>query len=74
MFEEALTVFGDALARIFDDEEHSSEEQREIVIGHSAKDRLLVVYFTAESDSVRIFTARKATRKERNDYEEHIQS
>jgi len=31
-FEEALTVFSDPLARIFDDEDHSSEEEREIII------------------------------------------
>ena len=33
-FEEALTVFADGLARIFDDEDHSIEEQREIIIGY----------------------------------------
>ena len=30
-FEEAITVFGDLLARIFDDEEHSEDEKREII-------------------------------------------
>jgi uncharacterized DUF497 family protein len=73
-FEEALTVFSDTLARIFDDEEHSIEEQREIIIGHSAKERLLVVCFTARGESVRIFSARTATRKERSEYEENIKS
>ena len=73
-FEEALTVFSDPLARIFDDEDHSIEEQREIIIGHSAKDRLLVVCFTAQGDSVRIFSARTATRRERKDYEENVKS
>ncbi len=73
-FEEALTVFGDPLARIFDDEDHSIKEQREIIIGHSVKRRLLVVCFTAQEDSVRIFSARKATRRERKDYEENVKS
>jgi uncharacterized DUF497 family protein len=73
-FEEGLTVFGDPLARIFDDEDHSIEEQREIIIGHSAKLRLLVVCFTARGESVRIFSARRATRKERNEYEENLKS
>ena len=73
-FQEALTVFGDPLARIFDDEEHSIEEQREIIIGHSTKQRLLVVCFTAQGESVRIFSARKATRKERSEYEENVKS
>ncbi len=73
-FEEALTVFSDPLARIFDDEDHSMEEQREIIIGHSAKDRSLVVCFTAQGESVRIFSARTATRRERKDYEENVKS
>ena len=42
-FQEALSVFGDPLARIFDDEDHSIEEHREIIIGHSVKERLLIV-------------------------------
>ncbi len=51
---------------------HSIEEQREIIIGHSAKDRSLVVCFTAQGESVRIFSARTATRRERKDYEENV--
>ena len=73
-FEEALTVFSDTLARIFDDEEYSIEERWEIIIGHSAKERLVVVCFTAQSESVRIFSARTATRKERSEYEENVKS
>jgi uncharacterized protein len=73
-FQEALTAFADPLARIFDDEDHSIKEQREIIIGHSAKERLLVVCFTAQGESVRIFSARKATRRERKEYEENIKS
>jgi uncharacterized protein len=73
-FQEALTAFADPLARIFDDEDHSIKEQREIIIGHSGKERLLVVCFTAQGESVRIFSARKATRRERKEYEENIKS
>ncbi|MDP2604925.1 MAG: BrnT family toxin [Deltaproteobacteria bacterium] len=73
-FEEALTLFADPLARIFDDEDHSIEEQREIIVGHSAKQQLLVVCFTAPGESVRIFSARKATTRERKEYEENIKS
>ena len=73
-FEEALTVFADPLARIFDDEDHSIEEQREIIIGPSAEERLLVVCFTAQRESIRIFSARKSTRQERKDYEENVKS
>jgi uncharacterized protein len=39
-FQEALTAFADPLTRIFDDEDHSIREQREIIIGRSAKARL----------------------------------
>jgi uncharacterized protein len=72
-FDEALTVFASPMARIFDDEDHSIEE-REIIIGHSAKERLLVVCFTSQGESVRIISARKATRTERKDYEENVKS
>lgn len=73
-FEEAMTVFADPLARIFDDEEHSDDEQREIIIGHSIKRRLVLVCFTAHGTRVRLLSARKATRLERKDYEENVSS
>ena len=73
-FGEALTVFADPLARIFDDEDHSVDDQREIIIGRSARLRLLVVCFSAPEDTVRIFSARRATKRERRDYEENVQS
>ena len=73
-FEEALTVFADPLARIFGDEEHSSDEPREIIIGHTTKQRLMVVCFTARGETLRLFSARRATRKERRDYEENVGS
>ena len=71
-FEEGLTVFADSLAKIFDDEDHSTEEHREIIIGHSVKHRLLLVCFATQQESVRIFSARKATKRERKDYEENV--
>jgi len=73
-FAEALTVFRESLARIFDDEDHSIEEQREIIIGYLVKERLLIVCFTAQGESVRIFSARRATRRERKEYEENVKS
>ena len=72
-FEEAMTVFADPLARIFPDEEHSVDELREIIIGHSGH-QLILVNFTSIDDRVRIFSARKATRRERKDYEENVGS
>ncbi|MBM4084515.1 MAG: BrnT family toxin [Planctomycetes bacterium] len=71
-FDEASTVFDDPLARIFDDEDHSAAEAREIIIGHSIADRLLIVSFTERSeDVIRIISARRASRRERRDYEEN---
>lgn len=71
-FEEAMTVFYDPLARIFPDEDHSVDELREIIIGHSAQRQLLVVNFKATKKRVRIISARKTTRRERRDYEENV--
>jgi uncharacterized DUF497 family protein len=71
-FEEARTVFRDHLACIFDDETHSVNEKREIIVGHSENNRLLIVCFTEETEgTVRIFSSRPATRKERRDYEKN---
>jgi uncharacterized protein len=69
-FEEAQTVFDDPLAVIFDDEAHSIDEIREIIIGHSLRNRLLLVSFTERATSVRIISARRATETERRAYEE----
>lgn len=69
-FEEAVTVFDDPLARIFDDYWHSEVELREIIIGHSRSDRLLLVVFAEQSNGViRVISARPATPKEIRDYE-----
>jgi uncharacterized DUF497 family protein len=70
-FEEASTVFADPLAAIFEDEAHSEEEQREIIIGHSADDQILLVSFTERAGAIRIISARRATKRERRDYEEN---
>jgi uncharacterized DUF497 family protein len=70
-FEEALTVFADPLASIFDDPDHSDHERRELIIGHSARQRLLVVSFTERDRRTRIIGARKATQIERQDYEKN---
>jgi uncharacterized protein len=70
-FEEAKTVFDNALALIFDDEAHSIDEEREIIIGHSQSNRLLLVCFTERPNAICIISARLATRREREDYEQN---
>ena len=69
-FEEAILVFGDPLARIFDDPDHSAGEPRELIVGHRTRRRLLVICFVQRGDRIRIFSARRATQQERRDYEE----
>ena len=72
-FDEASTVFDNPLAKIFDDEIHSLEEKREIIIGNSVNDRLLLVCFTERpGEIIRIISARFPTRNERKAYEENI--
>lgn len=70
-FEEAKTVFDNPLALIFDDEAHSLQEKREIIIGHSRRNRLILVSFTERPTAIRIISARLATRRECEDYEEN---
>lgn len=70
-FEEARTVFGDAYALHVYDGEHSWEEERFIIVGRSENDRVLfVVYVERIEMTLRLISARKATRREKRDYEE----
>ena len=72
-FDEATTVFNDPLAKIFDDAVHSVDETREIIIGHSINNRLLLICFTERSgEIIRIISARLPTARERQDYEESV--
>ena len=66
-FDEASTVFGDPLAVIVKDVVH---REREIAIGMSEHFRVLVVVHVESEDIIRIISARRATSKERIDYEE----
>jgi len=69
-FREATTVFGDALATTFPDHEHSTSEQRYLTIGSSVRGGLLVVAHADRGNAIRIISARPATRREREFYEE----
>ncbi|MBI3935234.1 MAG: BrnT family toxin [Acidobacteria bacterium] len=70
-FAEARTVFADPLGRITDDPRHSDSEDRFVLLGLSEQQRLLAVMFTDRGDVIRIITARRATRRERRNYEEN---
>ena len=70
-FEEAKSVFYDEYAIQFDDEEHSQEEDRFILLGRSIESRILIVCH-CERDSgeiIRIVSARKATKTESKHYQ-----
>ena len=69
-FEEASTVFNDPLSRTFNDPDHSIDEQRFIIIGHSDKNRLLFVCHTDDEKIVRLISARDVTQAERKYHEE----
>ena len=68
-FDEAVSVFGDGRAVTFSDTEHSEFEDRSRTYGTSIKTRLLVVVHTERRNSIRIISARRATRYEKGIYE-----
>jgi uncharacterized DUF497 family protein len=69
-FEEAQSVFFDDQALQFWDEPHSTKEDRFLMLGLSHKLRiLLVIHCFRETDStIRIISARKATKNEMKFY------
>ena len=69
-FDEARTVFEDALYVDFYDPDHSYEEFRFIIVAQSANGRLLVVSYTERGNEIRLISARIATSSERKEYEE----
>ena len=69
-FEEAKTVFDDPLYVDFYDPDHSDEEERYIIVGESQQGNLLIVSYTERADFIRLISARKVTRVEREVYEE----
>ena len=71
-FREAETVFYDENARLMYDPENSQEEERYILLGMSSSLRLLVVSHLYQEDDefIRIISARKATKRERQQYRE----
>ena len=70
-FEEAVSVFYDDEALVIDDPDHSDFEERFIILGLSRKANLLVVChcYRASDTSIRIISARKATRTESRVYQ-----
>lgn len=69
-FEEARTVFDEPLYVDFYDPDHSDEEERYIIVRESQPGNLLIVSYTERADFIRLISARKVTRVEREVYEE----
>ena len=69
-FEEAKTAFADEHGLLMADPDHSEDEDRFLLLGLSAKLRLLVVCHTyrEEDEVIRLISARTADRSERNQY------
>jgi uncharacterized DUF497 family protein len=68
-FDEAISIFFDPLAATFDDPGHSSGERRLLTIGYSSRDRLIIVCHTERRGSVRLISARRATKGEKRRHE-----
>jgi uncharacterized DUF497 family protein len=69
-FHEAGTVFGDPAAGTIQDRERSERETRYVTIGRSSRGRILAVVHTDRMGRIRIISARRVTRQERQRYEE----
>ena len=68
-FEEASSIFQDPFSATGSDPDHSVGEIRWITFGVSDRGRLLVVAHTERKNTIRIISARKATKPERRIYE-----
>ncbi|MGP1586243.1 MAG: BrnT family toxin [Schwartzia sp. (in: firmicutes)] len=70
-FEEVQSVFEDVYAILFDDPDHSQEEDRFLMIGRSERKGICIVShcYRGENERIRIISARKATKYERKFYE-----
>jgi uncharacterized DUF497 family protein len=68
-FEEAWTVDLDPLRRIRPDPFHDPGDERQLMIGHSSMQQLLVVVTSERGPRPRIISARRATKRERHAYE-----
>nr|WP_200892322.1 BrnT family toxin [Aliterella atlantica] len=73
-FTEAETVFYDENARLLYDAEHSSEEDRYIMLGMSDSLLLLVVchVYKEDEETIRIFSARRANKREQQQYKSFL--
>mgnify|MGYP002711929973 CR=1 FL=1 len=73
-FEEVRSVFSDENAVLFDDPDHSTDEERFLIIGYSRSNIICLVShcYRENEEVIRIISARKATKNERRYYEDNL--
>lgn len=73
-FEEAQTVFYDDNAIMFDDPDHSMEEERFLIVGITSHENLCIVShcYRGKDDIIRIISARRATKNEARTYHSYL--
>ena len=69
-FEEAASVFGESMAYPFPDPDHSVGDERWLTFGMSRMGRILAIIFIERRGTIRLISARVATKHERSIYEE----
>ena len=69
-FLEAIEVFADNLSSTVADPDHSLDEERFIIFGKTLRYRYLTVAFTERGGRLRIVSARRMARRERQAYEQ----
>ena len=67
-FADAVSALEDESAITVQDDD-VADEKRFVTLGHDAFGRLLVVVYTWRGENIRLISARKATRRERETYE-----
>lgn len=74
-FDEATTVFLDERALLLDDPDAGSDEDRFLLLGLSSFMRLLIVcHCIRQGDTIRLISARKATKREQRQYQERLKA
>lgn len=73
-FEQVKSVFEDDLAILFDDPDHSFDEERFLIIGMSNEQGICIVShcYRGTDEKIRIISARKATKTEKEYYTKGI--
>jgi uncharacterized DUF497 family protein len=68
-FRESATAFADKLSYTISDPEHPIGECRFLLLGRSSSGNQLVISHTERGDRIRIISVRRATKREREQYE-----